>query len=129
MDTDSNQSKHPAMYISISELARTSDSGSNSTKMVRVIGKLASYDVSSSRLLIQDCIFPSNTLLLDTSRIEPFTHRANWLCLFIGELDTENIEGTETLVLKVLLYRCVNQLSTETHNKAHSLRMVSLHTV
>ncbi len=129
MDIDSNQSKHPAMYASISELTlqnnkHTSDSGSNSTKMVRVIGKLASYDVSSSRLLIQDCTLPSNTLLLDTSRIEPFTHRENALCLFIGELDRENIE---TVVLKVLLYRCVNQLSIETYNKAHSIRMGSIH--
>ena len=123
----------PAVYVPISELTSQHKVSydeslkSLNNKMVRVIGILLSYDVLSSKLLIQDSKDPSKNLLVNTSKIEPFSFKKNCLFQFIGELDTTSVHGTQPILLKALLYRCVKELDMDVYEKAHSFRMSNLY--
>ncbi len=123
---------HPAVYVPISQLSRLQHTSfgvpkSNKiSKMVRVIGKQSWYEFSSSRLLLQDCEAPAYTLILDMSRIEPFSCQRDCLCLFIGEPSIETVNSKDTLVLKVLLHRYVKKLNMNIYCKAHAFRLAYL---
>lgn len=132
----------PAVYIPISELNShllpdinsidQSEIISNSKqfkikeKMIRVIGTLCSYDVIHSKLLIQDSKDTSKSLTVNTSRIEPFCFEKSCLFQFIGELDTIIVNGTQSLMLKALLYRCVREMDMDMYERAFALRMANL---
>ena len=134
----------PAVYIPISKLNSHLLSDTNSIdqsesslisslnqfkvreKMIRVIGTLCSYDIVYSKLLIQDSKDTSKSLIVNTSRIEPFCFEKGCLFQFIGELDTIFVTGTQSLMLKALLYRCVREMDVDVYERALALRMADL---
>lgn len=111
--------KCPAKFVTIRDLAQQTHLIGT---MIRVIGILDTYNVVSSRMLIQDWNH-STKLLLDVSNIEPFLHYKGCLCQLIGELDKDE---TETLLLRVLVYRYVNELNMTTYEEAHFQRTAQL---
>lgn len=95
-------------------------------KMMRVIGKLHTYDIQTSRMWIQVSSNPAESLVINTSGIEPFAYKEGALFQFIGELDEEEIEGKNMLVLRAILYRNVDGLDLNMFLKAHATRMEEL---
>lgn len=115
-------SSQPAVYFPISQIL--DEKHSNLGKMVRVIGKQTFYNSSTSRLLVQDSEVSS--LLLDVSRIEPFFCQRGCLCLFIGELGIECVNEEDSIILQVIVCRCVKELNLDVYCKAYSHRMASI---
>lgn len=93
---------------------------------MRVIGKLHTYDIQTSRMWIQVSSNPAESLVINTSGIEPFAYKEGALFQFIGELDEEEIEGKNMLVLRAILYRNVDGLDLNMFLKAHATRMEEL---
>ena len=141
--------KHPALFMPISTLVQyrsTTQTSKRSVqlpsesstteivppshalkgRMTRVIGRLHVYNILTSRMWIQDVKDLTMYLVIDTSRIEPFSFNEGSLFQFIGELDEEEIEGKKMLVLRTLLYRCVEGLDMDMYLRAHAARMKEL---
>ena len=136
--------KHPALFMPISTLVQRYNQSSiqppseaTATEavppsitrkgiMTRAIGRLHTYNILTSRMWIQDEKDPSMYLVIDTSRIEPFSYKEGSLFQFIGELDEEEIDGKKMLVLRTLLYRCVEGLDMDVYLRAHAARVKEL---
>lgn len=129
---------HPAVYVPISELVvlgqrinKTQAStclpkSHRSSKIIRVIGRQSAYNPSSSRLVLEDVGVHSSTLFLDISRIEPFSYHSGCLCLFIGDVGIGSVNARGTILLQVLLHRCIKELNIDVYSKAYALRKSNL---
>ena len=125
-------SGNAAKFISFSDLLATNDPCEHG--LLRVIGRLESYDINHSTMWLQDYQAASLRMAIDVSNIEPipFASRLGTLYQFIGEVNYRDIPaGSETercVVMNALACRCMDGLDMDTYMKAHWTRMRELQT-
>lgn len=120
-----------ARFASIPDLLASSDP--SELGLVRIVGRLESYDSENSILWLRDhhqTASVQEQVAVDVTNIEPFPYRRGTLYQFIGESDFRAVAqvgnsktSTECVVLKALLSRCVDGLDMEMYLKAHEVRM------
>lgn len=121
-----------AKFITIADLL--ANSNPSMYGLLRVIGKLESYDIKNSIVWIQDSHTPSLQVAVSVSNIEPvpFASRLGALYQFIGEVNYRDVpigeECERCLVMVALAYRCMDGLDMDMYIKSHQARMRDLET-
>ena len=116
-----------AKLISIPDLLSISDPSQYG--LLRVIGRLESYDIKNSIARIQDPQTPSSQVTIGTLNIEPFPSTLGALYQFIGEVNHRDIpDAGHCLVLAALACRCMDGLDMDIYMRAHRVRMKDLET-
>jgi len=118
-----------AQFVGFPNLLAISDPSQNG--LIRTIGKVLSYDIQNSLLILQDASTHELQIAIDTSSIEPFSPRVGVLHQFIGEADYRDIpacsrDRQKWVVLKALAHRCMDGLNMEVYLKSHAVRMKDL---
>lgn len=118
-----------ARFISIPELLGTSDLCQKG--ILRVIGRIESYDIKNSLIILQDHSTKSLQIAIDTSNIEPFSPKVGLLYQFIGEGGYRHVsasarEEAKWVVVQALVHRCMDGLNMDVYLKSHEARMKNL---
>lgn len=119
-----------APFITIEALLATNDPSQYG--LVRVIGKLESYDIKHRIVWVQDYKTPSLEVAISTSNIEPvpFASRMGTLYQFIGEVKYGEVpigeQSEKCVVMTALAQRSMDGLDMDIYIKAHRARMSDL---
>ena len=138
--------QQPAKFLSIPDLLSSDDPSQQG--LLRIIGRLESYDIKHSILWLHDHNTPSLQVAVECTNIEPFPFKIGLLYQFIGEVDYRDVPDhgcvpendtldftsdrkrkdatTRCAVMKALLYRCVEGLDMGVYMRAHEARMKDL---
>jgi hypothetical protein len=122
-----------AKLITFSDLLATSDPSEYG--LLRMIGKLETYDIKHSIMWIQDYLTPSLKLAISVSNIEPipFASRLGTLYQFIGEVAYRDVPTTcgkseRTVLMTALAFRCMDGVDMGVYVRSHQARMRDLKT-
>ena len=112
---------YPAKFLSVSDILNSTSPDIHGV-MIRTIGRLFGYDLTTNQVWIQDPKKTSYELGIDCSRIAPFTFgdKCGLLYQFIGEVDCNNQD--KPTIIKALLYRCCEGLDIDVYVQAYSTK-------
>ena len=117
-----------ARFISIPDLLATSDPSKQG--IVRVIGRIESYSIKHSLIILQDYNSKSLLIAVDTSNIEPCSPKVGLLHQFIGEVNYRSIPpnegGPQWAVVQALVHRCMDGLNMDVYLRSHKVRMKNI---
>ena len=116
-------------FISITELLATSDLSKKG--IIRVIGRIESYNIKHSLIILQAHATKSLQIAIDTTNLEPFSPKVGLLYQFSGEVDYRDVstkmgEEDKWVVIKALVHRCMDGLNMEVYLRSHEVRMKNL---
>ena len=114
-------SKEPSSFMTIPDI-QCKDPAELHGKMIRTIGSLQKYEVKRSLIWLKDWKSVLQ-LVVDSRVIEPITIKQNSIYQFIGELDSSGARSSG-VVLKALVYRCMDGLDLDIYMKALAMRFL-----